>query len=100
MTFCLLALFLGAFVATWAGVGQFAVGLLAVVVGGTILALGCGAGFGTTLSWAFALFVCAEIGYGLGLGAIALLRARRSTSAVPGFAERVSLPFLHRPFWK
>lgn len=84
----LAALVIGAIAATALSVLAFAMALTAVFIVGSITAVALSASTSGALWSALALFACAQVGYALGLGALARIGAGLGTSRPSRAASR------------
>jgi predicted MFS family arabinose efflux permease len=94
--FCVLALVLGAVLATAVSVIYLAVGLIVLTVAGAIEAYWIGVPLGKVLLWAIALFAIAQVGYVAGAAILALFPpSRRDPASNPILEDRLE-PRAHR----
>ncbi|UDL94525.1 hypothetical protein LGH83_18825 [Lichenihabitans sp. PAMC28606] len=78
---CVLAVLIGSALAVWMPAIQFALGLLLATLLGGVVAVTQNFPIATVLFWAALLFVCCQVGYGLGLGVLALTHVKRGRTA-------------------
>ncbi|WP_131115120.1 hypothetical protein [Lichenihabitans psoromatis] len=78
---CVLAVLIGSALAVFMPAIQFAIGLLLATLLGSVVAVTQNFPIATVLFWAALLFVCCQVGYGLGLGGLALTHGKRGRKA-------------------
>ena len=94
MIICLAAALLGAFIAIWATIFQFALGLVFLALVGASVAMTTGTSAAQVWTWTGLLYVCTQVGYACGLAAVALLKRQRRRFASDRAQTQVRKPFM------